>query len=173
MDEPDFRVIPLLPARPETTCESHDGTSQVTMAVEPGEASERNGHLERDEPGRWLPLRDALRVVGSLDYLYHLARDGKLEPRAEEDGQVVVWLSDRDCSGGAPAQSLDATRHAEPLAPEFSAHPEVGCRVTAIIAPLVESHERHLELARENGILTERVARLQHQLQELTDRHGD
>jgi hypothetical protein len=172
VDDPPPPVIPLLLRRPETS-EAHDGTPQATTTVEPEQTGERNGRVDRDDPGRWLPLRDALRAVGSLEQLYQLARDGKLQPRAEADGQVDVWVSDRECFGGAPTRFLDATRHADPLVSECSTFSEDGHQVAALIAPLVESHERHLELARENGALGERVARLQRQLEELTGRPAD
>jgi hypothetical protein len=171
VDDPALPVIPLLLRRPETS-EAHDGTPQATT-VEPGLRGERNGHVDLDEPGRWLPLRDALRAVGSLEHLYQLARDGKLQPRAEADGQVDVWVSDRDCFGGAPTRFLDATRHAEPPVSECSTCSEAGHQVAALIASLVENHERHLELARENGALGERVARLQRQFEELTGHPAD
>lgn len=171
VDDPARTVVPLPPRRPERF-EAHDGSPQATT-VEPGLTGDRNGHVDRDEPGRWLPLRDALRAVGSLEFLYQLARDGKLQPRAEADGQVEVWVSDRECFGGAPTRSLDATRHSEPLVAECATCSEVGHQAAALIAPLVESHGRHLELARENGALGERVALLQRQLEELTGRPAD
>lgn len=171
VDDPAPPVIPLLRRRPETS-EAHDSTPQVTT-VEPGLTGERNGHVDLDEPGRWLPLRDALRAVGSLEHLYQLARDGKLQPRAEADGQVDVWVSDRECFGDTPTRFLDATRHVDPLVSECSTYSDVGHQVAALIAPLVESHERHLELARENGALGERIARLQRQIEELTGRPAD
>jgi hypothetical protein len=170
-DDPAPPVIPLLLRRPETF-EAHDGIPEATT-VEPEQTGERNGHVDRDEPGRWLPLRDALRAVGSLEHLYQFARDGKLQSREEADGQVEVWVTDRECFGGAPARLLDATRHSESLVSECSHCSEVGHQVAALVAPLVESYERHLELARENGALTERVAQLQHQLEGLTGRPTD
>src|SRR5215207_5659632 len=135
-DGPAPPVIPLLLRRPETF-EAHDGTPQATSTVEPEQAGERNGHVDRDEPGRWLPLRDALRAVGSLEHLYQFARDGKLQSREEADGQVEVWVTDRECFGGAPARLLDATRHSESLVSECSHCSEVGHQVAALVAPLV------------------------------------
>jgi len=48
-------VIPLRLRRPETF-EAHVGTPQATTTVEPGLMGERNGQVDRDEPGHWLPF---------------------------------------------------------------------------------------------------------------------
>ena len=121
-------------------------------------------------PGRWLPLRDALREIGSLEHLYRLARDGELQSREEAAGRVEVWVADRDCFGATPSRCLEPTQPSESVGSGGSHCSEAEHQVLALTAALVENHERHLELARENGALGERVAQLERQLGEFTGR---
>jgi hypothetical protein len=161
-DGPPPSEIPL-PGRPGAPAAPDDDLRGLTD-VGPDLAGDRNGRVRRDEPGRWLILRDALREIGSLEHLYELARDGKLQSREGAVGQVEVWVADRDRFGGILTRPPGAVGSGD------SCCSEAEHQVLALAASLVENHERHLELARENGALGERVAQLERQLEELTRR---
>jgi hypothetical protein len=70
-------------------------------------------------------------------------------------------VSERDAYD-APRTSIS-----EADAPEIGPEPHHAHDIAALIAPLVESHEQHLQLARENGALSERIIGLEHEIQTL------
>jgi membrane protease YdiL (CAAX protease family) len=119
-----------------------------------------NGH----ELGRWLLLRDALREVGSLEYLYQLAKDGTLRSRHDAYGRVEVWLSVRDRYGPAEPESTTAMAALGVDAAVGTNASEAAQWVAAVLGPLMQSHERQLQLARENGALAERLAAVEREL---------
>jgi hypothetical protein len=118
------------------------------------------------EPGRWLPLRDAVREIGSLERRYRLAQDGELRSREWSPDQIEIWVADREQFGGAPPGVRGVTQSTDPTGPHG---PELASQITAPLAPVVENHERYLHLARENGALSERVPALERELQALRE----
>jgi len=137
------------------------------MNADPAMLGTGNGRVAEPESGRWLLLRDAVREIGSLEHLYRLARDGTLQSREDAHGRIEVWVTDGDRFDDAPTQSLDATSLAETVAPNELRSSEVEPQIGALITTVVQTHERHLELARENGALSERVLALERELQAL------
>lgn len=116
--------------------------------------------------GQWLLLRDAVRQIGSLERLYRLAQDGQLQSREDAHGRIEVWVAEGE-SYDAPTRALEIAAPSEPSEEMlFSGltSPEVGRAVASLIAPLIESHQSQLALARENGALNERLAGLERQL---------
>jgi hypothetical protein len=128
-----------------------------------------NGHLGGSETGRWLPLREALRGVGSLERLYRLAMADQLPSREGADGQTLVWITADRATPAAPEQSPDRAgiREASTLADHEP--PAEGDRVTPLVEHLVQAHGRSLELAQENGALAERTASLERELRVVRD----
>lgn len=171
LDRPDDRGHHRPTWRPTVTGEP----------IGPGEPVEAAWQAASDEPfeeGCWLLLRDAVRVIGSLERLYQLAEEGVLESRQDEQGRIEVWIESGETytapgatttppgpaatvPGSAPAESPgDATD------PRGAGASDLGQVAAALIAPLTEAHERHLELARENGSLSARVIVLERELQD-------
>jgi hypothetical protein len=156
--------------RPEAR--SSDARPHETVVVEPESVEDTPESDPPAGPGRWLPLRDALREVGSLEHLYRLAHDGLLRSREDEHGQAEIWIADSErYAEPAPASEPDGD-----VAPtttiEETATADADSAVAALIARLVEAHEREVRLARENGALGERAASFQRELAELRTRYG-
>jgi hypothetical protein len=156
---------------PEPARGDDDGWREVSVIrptlIEDGHRSDRG-----PEPGRWLPLREAVRAVGSLERLNRLARDGMLQTRECADGEIEVWVAERD-SYRAPTGPFetDASFVADGQAdatgvPEASTS-EVSNAEAGLIEALAEAHERQITLAQENGTLRERLTALEHELGEL------
>jgi hypothetical protein len=125
-----------------------------------------------DGSGRWLPLRDAVREIGSLEELYRLARDDKLPSREDAAGRIEVWVGDGACLGDASARPLGATGLAV-----LPGHTGSGDQFAALLGPLTASYERNIELAHEIGTLRERTATMERELQDLrrtaaSDKHA-
>ncbi len=92
------------PHRPDS-----DGDDEAVGMTAPAAISgPTNGDIASATHGCWLPLREAVREVGSLEHLYRLARDGKLPSRDDADGRIEVWITDADRSDAALAGSLEA-----------------------------------------------------------------
>jgi predicted nucleic acid-binding Zn-ribbon protein len=162
----------------------HRSTWRPTVTGEPigpGEPGEPKWQAAAGPPfeeGCWLLLRDAVRVVGSLERLYQLAEEGVLESRQDEDGQIEVWIESGETyaapgathAAPSPAATVPGSAAAESLGeatdPRGTGAGDLGQMAAALIGPLTEAHERHLELARENGSLSARVIVLERELQD-------
>ena len=111
------------------------------------------------DTGSWLPLKDALQVLGISEYqAYRFVRDEKLRAREWDGGRIEVWISEADDPNGV--QSLPADSHDDriSLATVERLSTVFQQQVGELLRPLSESHERRVELARENGALVERLA---------------
>jgi hypothetical protein len=123
---------------------------------------------ERDvASGRWLSIRDAIREIGSLEHLHLLARNGALRSQVTEHGGIEVWVDDGDGFDAAMPPGGGAASSRRSAALGESSPSDIAHEVAALIAPLVESHEHQLQLARENGILVKRLAQIDRELQTL------
>jgi hypothetical protein len=118
-------------------------------------------------PGCWLPLREAVREIGSLEYLYRLARDGTLQAREDPEHGVEIWVADGDRTAGASPQPPDPSIVAQTAIPPGPHASDLVTPIGLLLAPLAESHERSLQLARENGVLSERVPALEREVEAL------
>jgi hypothetical protein len=171
LDRPDDRGHYRSTWRPTVTGEP----------IGPAEAAEAAWQAAPGEPfeeGCWLLLRDAVRVIGSLERLYQLAEEGVLESRQDEYGQIEVWIESGEtytASGSAttppgPAATVPGAAPAESLGeatdPRGAGASDFGQVAAALIGPVTEAHERHLELARENGSLSARLIVLERELQD-------
>jgi hypothetical protein len=146
------------------------------MTSNPTLLGDGNGHVDQSGPGRWLQLRDAVQEIGSLEHLDRLAKDGRLQSRENAYGQLEVWVAHRHHFDDPSTRSLETGRPAESALPGGFRHTETDRQIAVLIAPLVESYERHVELARENGSLSERVVNLEREMDVLrattgTDKH--
>lgn len=120
---------------------------------------DENQDVAHAEPGAWLPLADAIRALEITEYqAYRYVREDKLRAREWNGGRIEVWVADAarpsetshmSLTSGADHLSLDVI---ERLAAMFHQH------IGQLLQPLAEAHERSLELARENGALTERLS---------------
>jgi hypothetical protein len=152
---------------PERARSDDDGWREVSVIrpslVEDGHTADRG-----PEPGRWLPLRDAVRAVGSLERLNRLAKDGMLQTREGADGEVEVWVAERDSyrASSSPFE-VEADAQAEATGVPEPGTSEVSNAEAGLIEALAEAHERQITLAQENGTLRERLAILEHELGEL------
>ena len=107
----------------------------------------------------WLPLQDALQDVDTLKRLiYRLIMEGKLRSREGLNGAIEIWIHDKD-----PVSNESMTSGAA-LGPE-----PLPLTLDVVLDPLVSGYERNVRLARENGLLGERVAGLRRQLLEIQD----
>jgi hypothetical protein len=132
----------------------------------PGESNSRSVGAA---PGCWLPLRDAVREIGSLEYLYRLARDGTLQSREDPDHGVEIWVADQDRAAGVSAHPPDPPSAAASAIPAGPQAPDLATPIGLLLAPLAESHQRSLQLARENGALSERVPALEREVEVLRE----
>ena len=159
------RAIPLPPPRHYDPAAHVDDVPEA-VNVSPARLDGVDDHADDPEPGSWLPLRDAVREIGSLESMYRLARDGKLQSREGGHDRIEVWVADRDRLADAPTGPLEVTRATE-TAVSTTYAADLARQIAALMAPLSESHERNLQLARENGALSERVPSLERELQAL------
>jgi hypothetical protein len=157
---------------PDVPADDADATPLLLHPPDEAETAEIDATWDDDEhttagtvdAGQWLLLRDAVREIGSLERLYRLAHDGQLRSREDVHGRIEVWVADSE-SYDAPTHALEvAAAPTEELLFGGLTSPEVGRVVAALIAPLVESHQSQVALARENGALNERLAALERQL---------
>ena len=88
-------------------------------------------------------------MIGSLERLYRLTQGGQLRLREDPNGRIEVWVAERERFDDAPVQPLWAADPAVLASPAALDASGVAHRLVALIAPLVESHERNIELARE------------------------
>jgi hypothetical protein len=130
-----------------------------TIEPEAGPAPDDAGRL-----GQWLLLRDAVRVIGSLERLYRMAEEGILLSRVDPDGEIEIWVPSSETYAASDASDPD--RPTEPPGPRSVDASELSRVAAALIKPLAEAHERHLQLARENGSLSARVITLEIELRE-------
>ena len=92
----------------------NDDDSPQMLGLDRAVAVEKNGDIDHRDAGCWLPLRDAVQVIGSLEYLYRLAIDGRLPSRDGPNGQIEVWLADhdRDADGSTGPVEVDSQHRA-------------------------------------------------------------
>jgi len=158
-------AIPLPPPRDRVRRTTNGEVQHQAAIDDSARHAGLDGLLADCPPGRWLPLREAVRALGSIESLYGIARDGTLKLREEAQHGVEVWVADRGCVEDDPTQPLavptavDATISGAPQSSEAS--PQIG----DFLAFIAESHERSLQLARENGALSERVPALERELE--------
>jgi hypothetical protein len=124
----------------------------------------REAMIDELEPGRWLPIRDAVREIGSLERLYRLAQNGELRSREPVPEQIEIWVTDRDRLDGAPQGVRGIASVTEATVPSGPGAPEPASQIATLLAHVVDSQERHLQTARENGVLSERASAVEREL---------
>jgi hypothetical protein len=128
-------------------------------------AEDERARQHSSEPGIWLPLADATRVLGITEYqAYRYVRDEKLRAREWDGGRIEVWVTDAARSDSASPQSLAVIEDRLSLVTVERLASMFNDQVAQLLRPLAKSHDRSLELARENGALTERLAAAQREV---------
>ena len=129
------------------------------------EHDDQNAHS-----GDWAPLTNVTDDVATLRRLiYRLVRDGKLRSREGANGEIEVRLSDDDRVNEAAIRPFSVIGPDQSAATTKSGHLSVSQQLSVLIGPLATSFERNVELARENGVLSERAASLERELKALRD----
>lgn len=130
--------------------------------------SEHDGQrIDPAAQGAWVPLTDAVDEVATLRRLvYRLVSDGKLRSRESTTGEIEVWIRDDDLSN---IRSLSVIGPAQSAATAESSQLSVGQQLSVLIGPLAASFERNVQLAHENGVLSERAANLERELKALRE----
>jgi hypothetical protein len=133
-------------------------------------SEQQNGQTDDADTGQWLPLTEAARVLAiSESVLQRLITSGALRTREQDGGQSEIWVADAGRAREAAPQTLEIVEREPrlPLVERMSTmihHP-----VEALLAPMAASYERNIQLARENGALSARVASLERELQATRD----
>jgi hypothetical protein len=123
---------------------------------------DESARQDSSESGIWLPLADATRILGISEYqAYRFVRDEKLRAREWDGGRIEVWVTDAARSDLTVPRSLAVIEDRLPLDTVERLASMFNDQVAQLLRPLAESHDRSLELARENGALTERLAAAQ------------
>jgi hypothetical protein len=161
----DGAAIPLPPPRDRGSRPTDGEVQRQTTIDDPAGRLGSDGRVADSRPGRWLLLRDAVREIGSLESLYRLARDGTLPSRENAQHGIEVWIADRDLPEGAPTRPLAVPAVADAAVSSTPLPSELATQIGAVLASLTESHERGLQIARENGALSERVPALERELE--------
>jgi hypothetical protein len=130
----------------------------------------QEGQADHTEPGVWLPLTDAVRDVATLRrIIYRLVGDGKLRSREHVNGEIEIWIRDDDLVNESSVRPLNVIGPGQsPLPAEYDAS-AIGHQFAVLIGPLASSFERNVQLAHENGVLSERAASLERDLKALRD----
>lgn len=125
---------------------------------------------DRADNGTWLPLADIVQERDTLRRIVcRLVGNGKVQSRESARGEVEIWISDDDRLREAPSPHPDVIGPAQSPVPAEYGPSAVGQQLAVLISPLASSYERNVQLARENGTLTERVAILERDLKALRD----
>jgi hypothetical protein len=122
------------------------------------------------EAGRWLPLSQAVQSLGMSERaIYRLVSEGKLISRENGDHDIEVWVVDVSRVAGTIDPSIEVIQRDQSLLSVERLSSAMSHQVAALTAPLAASYERNVQLARENGILSERVTALERELQRLRE----
>lgn len=133
--------------------------------VVPDEESVR---ANQAQSGRWLPLDDAVRALGMSErVVFRLVSEGRLRSREESDDRVEIWVADADRVDDAPDRTVEIIHPDQTLSLVERQATTLGHQFTALTAPLAASYERNVQLARENGVLSERAAALEREVETL------
>jgi hypothetical protein len=133
-------------------------------------SDEQDGQVDRPDADHWLPLDAAVRALGiSERALLRLISHGMLRSRERADGHIEIWVSAAENGRDVTPQSLEIIEREQPLAYAERISTTSHHQVEALLAPLAASYERNIQLARENGALSTRVASLEFDLQATRD----
>jgi hypothetical protein len=131
-------------------------------------ADEQRVAADRVEPGQWLPLERAVRVLGiSERAIYQLVGQGKLRSRDGANDGAEIWITDSERTDTATERSVEVIHQDQSLFTVERLSAAMSQQVASLTAPLAASYERNVQLARENGALTERLDALEREAQEL------
>lgn len=122
--------------------------------------------VSQPEAGRWLTIQEAAHHLSvSERTIYRRADSGKLLRQTHPDGRVEVWIPDAPLTEPSDVSPDSVSQErAVILVDRVSA--AVSRQLEALTVELTASRERIEVLARENGMLGERVVGLE---RELTD----
>ena len=122
----------------------------------------------QEQSGRWLPLDAAVRALGMSErVVFRLVSEGRLRSREESDDRVEIWVADSDRVDDTQDRTLEIIRPDQAFSLVERQSTALGHQVTALTAPLAASYERNVQLARENGVLSERAAALEREVETL------
>src|SRR5687767_792175 len=125
---------------------------------------------ERTMSGSWLPIHDAARKLGILEILaYRLVSEGKLRSRRPDDGTIEIWVADTDAMTQGTTQSSEPGHDGRYLVLAERLASTVHYQVEVLTSSLAAAYDRNAQLARENGVLTERLEGVERELKALRD----
>jgi hypothetical protein len=124
--------------------------------------------VNQAQSGSWLPLDDAIRALGMSErVIFRLVNEGRLRSREEPNDRIEIWVADADRVDDTQDRPVEIIRPDHSLSLMERQSTTLGHQVTALTAPLAASYERNVQLARENGVLSERTAALEREVETL------